>query len=290
MRFYSHKTRSALLITGVFLLAANGLLWRLVLVPAEQSLQVSFLDIGQGDSILIEGPTGIDMLVDGGPDRSVVRRLPRELGLLDRSIDLLVATHPDKDHIAGLTDVLGRYRVGVILAPGIKKDSSDALAFNEAARSEPGAVELRARRGMRINLGGGAYADVLYPDRDVTDIETNSGSVVLHVVYGSTSFMLTGDAPVSVEAYLRQLDPDASGLRSTVLKAGHHGSRTSTDVAWLEAVDPQIVAISAGRDNQYGHPHAEVVEAISASGAQMVSTAESGTLRFVSDGTNVWLR
>lgn len=274
----------------MFLIAANAVLWRLVFAAPDRQLEVTFLDVGQGDAILIEGPTGIDLLIDGGPDRSVLRKLPREIGLLDRSIDIVVETHPDKDHVAGLTDVLGRYRVNTILSPGIEHDSPDAIAFEQATDAEPGAVEVRARRGQRIHLGDGAYADVLYPDKDVSDIESNDGSVIMRVVYGSTSFMLTGDASAWVERSVISLEPDASDLRSTVLKAGHHGSKTSTDAAWLAAVDPDTVVVSAGRDNRYGHPHEGVVERIRASAAVIVSTAESGTLRFVSDGSQVRLR
>lgn len=286
MRTFS---RPALWLAIVALVAMNLVLWRLALVPEKRQLEVSFLDIGQGDSILIEGPTGIDVLVDGGPDRSVLRRLPPELGWLDRSLDLVVETHPDKDHVAGLTDVLDCYRVGAIMTPGIVHDTPDAMAFEQATDRE-GAVELVARRGQRIHLGNGAYADVLYPDRDVSNGEPNDGSVVMRVVYGTTSFMLTGDAPVSVEEHVGRLYPDASSLKSTVLKAGHHGSRTSTGAAWLSAVGPRFVVVSAGKDNRYGHPHTEVVDRIHASGAQLLSTAELGTITFVSDGTQVRVR
>lgn len=290
MWFLSRSARLPLVLAVLILLPVNALAWRAVLVSPPSRLEVTFLYIGQGDAILIEGPTGIDMIIDGGPDRSVLRQLPREIGLLDRSIDVMVGTHPDKDHIAGLVDVLGRYRVRTILTPGIERDSSDAVAFSEAAAQESDAVEIRARRGMRLHLGGGAFADILYPDRDVSNVETNNGSIIMRVTYGTTSFMFTGDAPMSVEDHLVSRSPDSSQLRSTVLKAGHHGSRTSTGERWLEVVDPAIVAISAGRDNQYGHPHTEVVEHIRASGAELLSTSELGTLRFVSDGKRVWLR
>jgi competence protein ComEC len=140
---------------------------------------------------------------------------------------------------------------------------------------------------MRIHLGGGAYADVLYPDHDVSGEETNEGSIVMHVVYGSTSFMLTGDAPSDVEDHLVALDAHDGELPTTVLKAGHHGSKYSTDDAWLAALHPQYVAISAGAGNSYGHPSPEVVARIKSASAKMFSTIDLGTLRFVSDGTKV---
>jgi len=254
------------------------------------TLRVSVLDIGQGDSILVQGPTGIQMLVDGGPDHSVLRQLPKEMGLLDRSIDLVVETHPDKDHIAGLTDVFERYRVSYFLSPGIPDDTQTAQGLARAVEEEPGVHQLIARRGMRIHLGGGAYADVLYPDHDVSHGETNEGSIVMRVVYGSTSFMLTGDAPSDVEDHLIALDENDGELPVTVLKAGHHGSKYSTDDAWLAALHPQYVAISAGANNRYGHPNPETIARIKDEGARILSTIDSGTLRFVSDGASVSFR
>lgn len=257
--------------------------------PVPSRLRVSVLDIGQGDSILVEGPTGVQMLVDGGPDRSVLRQLPKVMGIFDRSIDLVVETHPDKDHIAGLTDVLGRYRVPYFMSPGIPDSTATAKGLERAVADEPDVRTFVARRGMRIHLGEGAYADVLYPDHDVSNGPTNDGSIVMHVVYGMTSFMLTGDAPMNVEAHILELDAGDGELPTTVLKAGHHGSKYSTGDAWLAALDPHVVAISAGKDNTYGHPNPETLARIHKTQASILSTIESGTLRFISDGSTVRL-
>lgn len=262
-------------------LILNAIVWFVVFYKEQQVLAVTFLNVGQGDSILIETPSGKQILVDGGPDRSVLRELPKVIGPLDRSLDLIVETHPDKDHIAGLTDVFERYKVGAFLNPGIPNDTSYTKTLVRAVESEPGVVRVEVRRGMRLHLGNGAYADVLYPDRDVDDVETNMGSVVLQVVYGETEFMLTGDAPINVERWLVSLDGEA--LQSDVLKAGHHGSRTSTDEAWLKKVNPTYVVISAGLNNSYGHPHAEVVSRIQDFGATLLQTT-NGNVRFLSDG------
>ncbi len=237
---------------------------------------------------MIEGPTGIQMLVDGGPDRSVLRRLPREMGIFDRTIDMVVATHPHTDHIAGLPDIFERYHVSYFLSSGAGDHNTTAAGLMHAVSEEPDARALIARRGMRIHLGGGAYADVLYPDHDVSQGDTNDGSVVMQVVYGATSFMLTGDASSNVERYILSLDSDAR-MPTTVLKAGHHGSKYSTSDAWLAALSPQVVAISAGKENSYGHPSLEALARIHAQGASVVTTIDHGTLNFVSDGTSVAL-
>lgn len=270
----------------VVLLVLNGWLLYLILVPQPDTLEIHFLDVGQGDAILIESPSGIDMLIDGGPDRSVMRKLPGELGIFDRTIDIVLATHPDKDHIAGLADVLDKYKVSYLIESGVEHNSPFVDALEDAAGNEKGLHRSVAHRGTRIDLGDGVYVDILFPDRDVSGVETNDGSIVLRLVYGNTSFVLGGDAPSKVEDYLVSLD--AGSVRSDVLKASHHGSKTSTSAAWLEAVDPSVVLISAGKNNSYGHPAPDVVERIRESGAQILSTMQEGTITFLSDGKKVW--
>ncbi|HEY0011094.1 MAG TPA: MBL fold metallo-hydrolase [Candidatus Paceibacterota bacterium] len=260
--------------------------WMFYLVGhPSRDLEVHFLDVGQGDAILIETPGGVDVLIDGGPDRSVLRALPKKLGLFDRHIDMVIATHPDKDHVAGLIDTLDRYHVSYFMGPGIAHDSSYADALTEAVESEPGLTAFVARRGMRIHLGEGIYADVLFPDRDVTNVETNEGSITLRLTYGETSFLMAGDVSSTIEDYLVTLDGEA--LQSDVLKASHHGSRHSTSAAWINAVRPAVFVVSAGKGNSYGHPAPEVLERARSVGAEIVSTIESGTITFVSDGTHV---
>jgi competence protein ComEC len=277
------------LIAGVLvllLIVANGAIYWTVTHPQPTVLKVSFLNIGQGDSILIQSPTGEKLLVDGGPDRSVLRELSRELGPLDRSVDMLVETHPDKDHISGLADVLAQYQVSYFMSPGIPDTTAVFKRVEAAVTAEPGIVRYTARRGMRIHLGGGAYADVLFPDTDEShQTITNNGSTVLHIHYGTTSFMLTGDLPSPYEDHLVALDGGA--LQSDVLKAGHHGSKYSTDNVWLATVRPSTVVISAGKDNTYGHPNPQTISRIQHEGAKIVSTIDHGTIDFTSNGTTI---
>jgi competence protein ComEC len=269
------------------LLALNAFVGFSLAHMQEGVLHVSVLDIGQGDAILVEGPTGKTMLVDGGPDRAVLARLGEELGPLERSLDLVVETHPDADHITGLAAVLERYRVRAFMEPGFAPATDVARQLEAEASDVPRIV---ARRGMRLDLGGGAYADILSPDRDPEGEDTNEGSIVMHLVYGSTSFMLTGDLPATHEDWLLALDADDGELPTTVLKAGHHGSKYSTGDAWLAALRPSMVAISAGEDNAYGHPNPETLARIRQEGAALYSTINSGTLHFVSDGSQVSLK
>ncbi|MDQ1299646.1 MAG: Competence protein ComEC [Patescibacteria group bacterium] len=283
------KTRipsAALVLASLVLVVLNVAVFTHLYQPQTANLTVSFLDVGQGDAILIEGPTGIEMLIDGGKDRSVLRELPRVMGPLDRSIDVVVATHPDADHIGGLPGVLSRYSVGWFFEPGKEGESSMYESLVVAVDRERGIEEGMLRNGMRIHLGGGAYADILHPEENVAQLrETNDASIMMRVVYGETEFMLTGDAPSWVED--RVVRRYGSIIQSDVLKAGHHGSKTSTSPAFLAAVDPGVVVVSAGKDNSYGHPHQDVVARILESGATLVSTITEGTITFVSDGKEV---
>lgn len=267
----------------LLLVAVNAVLW---LAPVPHGLTVTFFNVGQGDAIFIEGPTGVQVLVDGGPGPAVVRELGKRMPFFDRTLDAVVATHPDQDHIGGLPDVLARYEVGHILEPGVGNTTKIWDQFADAAEREPGAQHSVARAGMRLNLGGGAYADILYPDRDVSRVkDTNAASVVLHVVYGDTSFMLTGDLPSKGE---QELYYDYGyGLDSDVLKAGHHGSKTSSLPDFVESVSPEYVVFSRGCDNRYGHPAPSVVSYYEAQKIKILDTCEDGTVTFVSDGTTL---
>ncbi|MCE9541552.1 MBL fold metallo-hydrolase [Candidatus Kaiserbacteria bacterium] len=161
-------------------------------------LTVSFLNIGQGDSIFIDAPSGRQMLIDGGPGTVVLRKLNDVIPWYDRTIDVVLATHPDIDHTNGLADVFSRYRVSYIFLPSVKGTTDDWAATLRAAHGEH-AREVVAQRGQIINLGDGAYAEVLFPDRSLPDTETNTASAVVRLVYGQTSFMFTGDSPQEVE-------------------------------------------------------------------------------------------
>lgn len=276
------------LTIAALLLCTLCVWWAVIREERQGILTVSFLDIGQGDAIFIDAPSGRQVLIDGGPNRHVLRELSRVLPWYDRSIDVVIATHPDADHINGLVDVLARYRVSLIVVSSVAdEEGADAAALKDAAakESEEGARLLTAERGKIIDLGGGAYIEILFPDRNVAEVETNLGSVVARLVYGETAFLFTGDSPQSVEKYLVKLDGDM--LESSVLKVGHHGSRTSSNELFVGFVAPEYAVYNRGCGNRYGHPHDEVREVFSRFEIPTFDTCTEGTITFVSDGTSV---
>src|SRR3989344_2272549 len=155
-------------------------------------LTVSFLNIGQGDAIFIDAPSGRQALIDGGKGSTVIRELGRVMPWYDRSIDVVLGTHPDADHIGGLPDVLARYDVSTVIRSGVEDSGADQTAFLRAIDSEKNAKVLIAERGQIIDLGEGAYLEILFPDRPLPSVETNTGSIVARLLYGATPFILTG--------------------------------------------------------------------------------------------------
>lgn len=274
-------------VLGVLILS-NIAVW-LVIYQKQPSdtLTVYFLDVDQGDAIFIDSPRHGRALIDGGANRKVLSELGKILPFADTRLDVIIETHPDKDHIGGLPEVVSRYDVGLFLEPGVKSENTidDELKKRITEKNIP---SLLARRGMVINFGDGAKLQILFPNQDVSRWETNDASIVAKLVYGDKSFLLTGDSPIKTENILLKLNSVV--LDSNVLKAGHHGSRTSTSLAFVEAVSPEYAIISAGKNNTYGHPHREVLDILSKLGAKIASTADSGTIIFETDGKTLKLK
>ena len=259
--------------------------------PEEGMLTVAFLDVGQGDAIFIESPSGTQVLIDGGKDSSVLSELSHLMGFFDRDIDMILATHADADHVGGLVDVLSNYRVDTIVMTENVSKTPAFSAFKETATRESAKI-IFTRRGHVYDLGSGIAGSttltILFPDVDPTDFETNTASIVAKLTYGDTEYLLMGDAPSAIEEYL--VTRDGALLQSDVLKMGHHGSDTSSSAVFLAAVRPRIGIISAGEDNSYGHPHKAVLERLVAENIPYKNTAESGGIVSVSDGKEIWFR
>ncbi len=269
------------------LILANIFVWLAVYERKDgKILSVYFLDVGQGDAIFIESPSKGRMLIDGGRNRQVLSELGKIMPFSDKRIDVVMATHPDADHIGGLPEVVARYDIGVFVEPGVESDNEIDNTLDERLL-EKGAQSLLARDGMIIDLGGGARFSVFFPNSDVSNWETNRASIVGELVYGESEFLFTGDSPVQIENILADLYEKE--VDSDVLKVGHHGSRTSTSLRFVEAVSPDYAVISAGEGNSYGHPHKEVLNILNQAGSEILGTYEEGTIKFETDGKTLRL-
>lgn len=249
----------------------------------EELLLVAFLDVGQGDAIYIKSPSGHDMLIDGGrEDGKVLSALGEILPATDRVIDVVLATHADADHIGGFPEILARYNVKSVVVSGNESETGIWNEFMNGSKNEPGASLVFARKGTIIDLGGGVSFEVLFPDRNPIEWETNLSSIVGILRYGSTTALLTGDSPDEIEKYL--VEKSGELLNVDILKLGHHGSDTSTSDEILKATSPAYAIVSAGKGNSYGHPKVSVIERVLKSGACLLRTDESGAIIFNSDG------
>lgn len=258
--------------------------WSAALNSGSGKLRVSFLDVGEGDAIFIMAPSGRKVLIDGGPDTSVLRELAKNMPWFDRHIDAVIATHPDADHISGLIDVIDRYDVSYFMCSSVdgSTDIADELE-HEVQQKVP--HEVVAKRGQIIDLGDGAYLEVLSPDRALPHTDTNVACVVTRLVYGATSFLFSCDAPQAMEKYLVQLD--GKGLHADVLKAGHHGSKTSSSALFIGYVDPSYAVYSRGCNNSYGFPSKETIDTFKRFDVPTLDTCTDGSITFTSDGEKV---
>ncbi len=274
----------AYVAVGLLLFITIGI-WAAVLQESKSGvLTVAVLDVGQGDSIYIQSPTGVEVIIDGGPNNAILRELPKVMKPFDREVDAIIATHPDADHIAGFIDLLARYEIKNFIEPGIYKDTVTAQRLEEEV-DESKIPRYKAVRGMLLDLGGGARLRILSPDFDVSVLSSNKaneGGIVAQLVYASTTVLFMADVPAKVESHLVEIDGE--NLDSDILKIGHHGSRTSTDDEFVSVVTPDVAIISVGSDNRYGHPTEDVLDTLASHNIKTLRTDLEGTIKFISNG------
>lgn len=274
----------ALASAGVSLpLAEEAMGWDLTawLHQADGELSVHFIDVGQGDSILILGPN-CAVLIDAG-ERSAGSTVVQYLR--DQRVtrlDLVIATHAHADHIGGLVEVLTEFAVAEVMDPGVAHTSrtfEDYLDIIEEKRIP----FTEARAGMQRELGNGIRLDIFHPDEPLA-ASINNTSVVAVLRYGKTSFLFTGDAEAAAEGEILNRGYQS---RVDVLKVGHHGSSSSSSLEFLQTFRPGIAVISLGTNNSYGHPHREAMERLDSIGAQVYRTDLHGTVVVTSDGSGI---
>ncbi|MFC1949519.1 DNA internalization-related competence protein ComEC/Rec2 [Chloroflexota bacterium] len=256
----------------------------------DDRLHTSFLDVGEGDAILIQKGSQ-QILVDGGPSpRAIALALSEEMPFWDRTIDLVILTHPHADHATGLLEVLNRYEVKQVLFPALEYESGiydEWLSLVE----EKGIEYTQAQAGQRISLGPAVTIEVLSPRTPLltgTESDIDNNSLVLRLGMGEISFLLTADIMRESEF---ELIYHRAVSKSTVLKVAHHGSATSTGEEFLVVGNPQLAVISVGADNTFGHPASEVIDRLEAKLGEenIYRTDENGTIEFTTDGERLWV-
>lgn len=257
------------------------LAWTAFLTLPDDRVRVDFLDVGQGDAILIRTPS-YKVLVDGGPSpQTIARRLGERLPFWDRQIDLIVLTHPHEDHLMGLMEVLQRYQVDGILATSYEHDSTLYRQWRVLIRDR-GVRYVIAGQGQEVRLGSEARLMVLLPGVSLfhgTDSDPNNNSVVLRLEVGDFSALLPGD--IEAEAQQKLL-AEQLGLESQVLKVPHQGARNALSEGFLGRVNPQVAVISVGDKNPFGHPAQETIQKLQ--GIRVLRTDQQGTIEVETDG------
>lgn len=296
-------------VASAFFLACMALVFFVFLQLSDAFVHIYFCDVGQGDAILITHKD-TQILIDGGKDAQVLDCLKKTVPFWDGKIELVVATHADADHIGGLASVVSSYVVEKLLVPAHSAQTADFREFYLAVSRErgSGAALAEPQVGFGVNIsnefqltvlahrGADGQLDPLWSAMSETELwdssimsnsitdDTNDGSIVLSMSHKQVSMLLAGDLEVNGERALQ-----SAGLidRATILKVGHHGSKTSSSELFLDHVSPEIAVISVGDKNRYGHPHQEVLTRLQQKGAQIMRTDTEGTIHFVSNGQQI---
>ncbi len=276
----------------ICLLLGNIVVWTMVTTMPDDKLHVSILDVDQGDAILIQTPNHQNILIDGGPDPGTIKwQLDKKIPYWQRTIDLVLLTQPQSDHLAGLIEVVQKYKTPLILDSGIASNTALHQEWLKTIHTK-GINHKAVHAGQEIKLGDNITLEILHPPMSgllETVNQVDDNGLVLRLSWNKVSFLFTADISKEAEWYLIS---QRRNLRSTVLKVAHHGSETATAAEFLSVVDPAVAVISVAANNRFGHPHGEVLARLSKRlGAERVFvTSQQGTIEFTTDGYHLWVK
>ncbi len=252
---------------------------------SDAPLSVVFLDVGQGDAILISQGSQ-QILIDGGKDgKLLLEKLGKYIPFWDRNLETIIETHPDQDHIGGLVDVFGAYTVGSVVETKMQNDSQTFKKLEETI-AKNNVEKIEAKKDVAIKFPDGAMLQVLYPSESVTDknvSDTNLYSVVVKLTVGKNKFLFTGDFPTTQDSLLLGSGVDVS---ADFLKVAHHGSKYATSDEFLNAVKPTEAIISVGKNNSYGHPNPETLQRLISHKIKILRTDEQGDIVYECQNLN----
>ncbi len=248
-------------------------------LPESCEVIAHYIDVGQGDSAFIELPNGKCMLIDAGENEYgvTVCNYIRKMG--KSYIDYVVATHPHSDHVGGMDDVIKEFEIGEFYMPDCTNNTKTFESMVDCLLQKDITAHI-AQQGVVIADEGDLKIEIVSPNGDYDDL--NNYSAVVKLTYGRVSYLFTGDAETYAE---NRISADVS---AQVLKVGHHGSETSTGARFLKRVNPQVAVISVGKQNEYGHPHSQVVQRLMDHGAQILRTDRDGTVVVATDGKQIY--
>ncbi len=253
--------------------------WSLFSELPDGQFHLYFLNVGQGDAVYLKTPENHQVLIDAGPGGTIGKELSDVMPFFDRSIDMIISTHPDKDHIGGFSEILDKYEVENVLITGVNKKSDVYDEFLDKILLEKSDV-LFAESEMDFKFGE-VLIDVIYPFNQIfgeSPKKSNDSAIATRVVYKDKVVLLTADLEEKVEKILVE---KYTNLKTDIFKAGHHGSKTSSSEIFLGEVDPEVVVIQSGKNNGYGHPHKEVLERLQNLGIGIRRNDLEGTIEFV---------
>lgn len=277
------KTKNFHLFILIVLFSLNIFAWIVLFDLQKSELEVIFFDIGQGDAIFIKTPKSHQILIDGGPPSAILEKLAKEMTFWDRTIDLIILTHPEHDHLAGLIEVLKRYKIENVLWTGVVKDTAEYQEWKKVIEKEK-AQTFIARVGQKI-IASRTILAILYPLENLEGQEvknSNDTSIVSKLIFGQNSFLFTGDISQSVEKELI----GRNSLKSTILKVAHHGSKYSNSEDFLKKVSPELAIIQVGQ-NAYGLPSQETLKRLENFGIKSLRTDKNGDIKIISDGKDL---
>lgn len=274
-----------LLFFNVILFFIAFFLWQVFIGQTQTHfnfLEVNFFDIGRGDAILIELPLNIQILIDGGPSLEIIEKLNKALPFYDRTIEIVILTHPHSDHLNGLFGVFETFRVEKVFLPEIRinnnKEKKLYLTFLDFLQEKKQEI-IFVEEGQKISYKGSEFL-IFWPIKGLENKEINDFSIVAKFSYGEIDFLFTGDASKKVES---QLLINGFDLESEVLKVAHHGSKSASSKNFIERVSSEIAIISVGK-NPYGHPNEEVLRLLLNYGIKILRTDRDGDIKIISDG------
>lgn len=249
-----------------------------------QLMEIHYIDVGQGDAILVQ-VNDKNLLIDSGPKESSSNLFNYLHSLNINKLDYVIATHPHEDHIGNMYSVIKKFDIGEFFAPKVTHSSKSFERMVESLISKNKKINVFDTNTTSINLGENIYISAYSPSKKDYGNNLNLYSTVFRIQYGNTSFLFTGDAEKNNEDEILN---SYSSIRSNVLKIAHHGSSTSTSQAFLEAVNPEITIISVGSDNSYNHPNSKILNLLNSIGTKVYRTDKDSTIILISDGTNIY--